>query len=201
MRAAPLLASVCTHDTSARLHVFSDEPGAREAAVEAGASASSLPLPEATADVVLARALGSESEEHADVVLLHLSGECALQRLRAVLRQAGAPGVAHRIYCVLLLGLQERLSDVERAAEAARCALPQQLAHLRPVQSHRTGRELDASRVLLCIHTLPGVVRRDCAQRANAQEVALHGARGLIPVREALAEVAYKCGRGTKYGA
>jgi hypothetical protein len=187
------------HTLPRRLHVFSDEPEAQEAAAEAGASVSSLPKPEATADAVLHRTFGDA--EQADVVLLHLSDECALERLRAVLEQADTPAVAHRLYCVLFLGTRERLLDVERAAEAGCAALPRHLAHLRPVQSHRTGLELDASRMLLCIHHLGGVVRRDCAQRASVQEVALGGARGLIPAREALAEVAYKCGRGSKYGA
>ena len=188
-----------------RLHVLSDALAVRQAASAAGATCDSLPAPEALASSVLSRCLSvceTEGEPLADVVLLHLVGAGAAEQLRFVLERADAlPEISQRLYMVLLLAVGDSLADVERAAVQD---LPCDLVCLRPRQSYcslaRSEDAADSCRLLLCVHRMDGVVRRDGAQRASAAEAAALGARGMVSVRDVIAEVAYKCGSGAKFG-
>ncbi|GLC56441.1 hypothetical protein PLESTB_001105100 [Pleodorina starrii] len=75
----------------------------------------------------------------------------------------------------------------------------------RPVQSFELlgmGRvETDAHAPLLVARRLPGVVRRDRAERLGYKEALTVGGGGAILVDRLLPEVAYKIGRSPKYGA
>jgi hypothetical protein len=54
---------------------------------------------------------------------------------------------------------------------------------------------------LLCVHSLRGVVRRDEASYVGHAEFVARGARGTVLADDMLAELAFKLGRASKYGA
>lgn len=183
--------------------MLSDSVGACAAASAAGATCEQLPAsPEALVSLVFAHALGlgeSEWESEADAALLHL-GSGSAESLEAILEHARLPNVAPRLYLVLLLAVDDSLEYVERSATAP---LSELRARLRPPQSYSVGGGGDSStsRLLLAVHLLEGVVRRDDAQQATSAEVAACGARGLTHACHLLAEVACKIGKATKFGA
>jgi hypothetical protein len=136
----------------------------------------------------------------AELVLVHLGGNGKLSatRLCSLLASAGAADVAQRLYLVLLLSVDDALDDVERASGQA---LNGSLARLRPPQSYGTCVDNAAGcRLLLAVHRLGGVVRRDRAKHATTVEVSACGARGLCHASALLAEVAHKIGKSSKFG-
>lgn len=186
-----------------RAAVLSDSPAVREVGSRCGAQSCAAAQSDggaALAGAVLIR-LGQpacDGEPPFHLVVLHLFGANTGAQLDELLgRLASQPRANRSIYLALALA-----GPPAAPPDAAQASLPAHVAALRPVQSYERaadGRVL-VPHALVTVHSLYGCVRVDGAQSAHAEEVAQHGARGIIHAADMLAEVAIKLGRALKLG-